>query len=55
MAAKTIRKPDLKIVQKMTIRIPDGPVLGGSLYIFRSPLTGWSKTAKVSYDIGLLN
>jgi hypothetical protein len=28
MAAKTIRKPDLKIVRK----IPDSPVFGGSLY-----------------------
>jgi hypothetical protein len=32
MAAKTIRKPDTKSVWKMTIQIPDGPVLGGSLY-----------------------
>jgi hypothetical protein len=31
MAAKAIRKPDLKSVQKMTIRIPDSPVFGGSL------------------------
>jgi hypothetical protein len=30
-AAKAIRKPNLKSVRKMTIRIPDGPVFGGAL------------------------
>jgi hypothetical protein len=35
MAAKTIRKPDTKSVQKMTIQMPDSPVFGGSLYRFR--------------------
>jgi hypothetical protein len=32
IAAKAIWKPDPKSVQKMTIQIPDSPVLGGSLY-----------------------
>jgi hypothetical protein len=34
MAAKTIRKPDLKTVRKMTTPIQDGLVFGGSLYIY---------------------
>jgi hypothetical protein len=36
MAAKAIRKPDTKSVQKMTNQIPDGPAFGGSLYFVQT-------------------
>jgi hypothetical protein len=45
MAAKTIQKQNTKSVRKMTIRILDGPVFGGSLHLFGCPLFG----AKINF------